>query len=759
MRVDRRRLLNASAGVTAMLAVGFMADRAAAAAAAADTGVSLEEIIVTAQRREENLQSVPIAVSAFTEKTLQQAGVTRAEELGRVTPSFTVSGFIGRDDEVSFGIRGQRTLDERITNDGAVIAYIAEVPDARPVGVGITGFLDLKSVEVVKGPVGTLFGRNTTGGAVLLVPNTPTDAFEGQARLTVGNYGKVSEEGIVNVPITDGVAFRVALTHGTRDGYVKNRGSFPDLDDEDYSSGRASLRLEKGGLKSIFYVDYLDYKSSGAAGQLTAVDPNGVANLVYQGGMVQAFNEQKASDFWSGRTSSPTFARSKVGGISNTTTYTLSDTLTFKNIIGYRETRSAAYVDTDGSPFTVIETLQQEVARQFSEEPQIQYDGKRLKLIAGAFYFDEEGWSGGYQNVLGPAGFTTRFDESAQNISKSVFVEGNYAVTDKFKLTLGARYTWDSRGYSPSIHNDYTQNFQASFLGLVCVETDAAGLPLPGCRAHEHADYAKPTFNLTGQYQFSPTEQVYASIRTGYRTGGFDVGSESAAQRIPYSPETITNYELGYKADFSLGETKLRLNAAAYYSDYQNIQKTVVSCIGGPPCTLIARVQNAAAATVKGAEVELTWRLTDALQLSGFYSYTDAAYVKYVSSGPGGVPVDLSNQPFAYLPAHQAGATARYTMPVYGHDLSLQANASYQSWENLSGDEAPGPGIRQGGYALANLRAEMPLNSQVTIALWARNVFEQKYYTAGINAYYTIGYAALYPGEPRTFGVDLTAKF
>ncbi len=765
MQVHQRIFLNTFTAVAALFVAGALVDRAAAetAEASPDKAANLDEIIVTAQRRDENLQKVPVAVSAFSTQTLQQAGIATAQELARITPSFTASSILGTADEVSLSIRGQRTAEERITNDGAVIAYVAEVPNARPIGVGTTGFLDLKSVEVVKGPVGTLFGRNTTGGALLLTPNTPTDRFEGQGRLTLGNYGEAIEEGVLNLPIAEGAAFRIALTDGTRNGYVKNRATFPDLDSEKYQGGRASFLFESGALKSIFYADGVHYSSSGGAGELTAVNPTGLANTIFPlgvgGGLVQALNEQRASGFWSARTASQTFDRSQVWGVSNTTTYAISDRVTLKNIIGYRDSREQVHTDSADSQFVVLQISLPEFAKQFSEEPQVQYEGERLRLIGGAFYFREKGWSGGYVNAFGPAGYSTDTDEPAENISKSVFTEGTYSITDKFKLTLGTRYTWDERRYSPSIHADYTQNLAASALGAVCVETDAAGLRLPGCRAFERASYRKPTFNVTGQYELSPAEQVYASIRSGFRTGGFAVGSQTAQQRIPYNPETVVNYELGFKGEFQLGETALRLNAAAYFSDYKNIQKTVVSCLGAAPCALIARVQNAAAATIKGVEVELTWRLRDDFDLSGFYSHTNAAYLKYTTEGPGGVTVDLSHQPFANLPATQAGVTARHKIPVQGHDLSLVANESYQSWENLSEDEAPELGIRQGGYSLLNLRAELPVTPWMTVALWGRNVLDRRYNIAGANAYLTLGFASMYPGEPRTYGVDVSAKF
>jgi len=734
------------------------ATQAFAQAEPAGGAATLDEIVVTATRREENLQTVPVAVTALAGPQLQKSGITKTEELTRVTPSFTASRFIGRPDQVSFGIRGQRQGDERITNDGAVIPYLAEVPIARTNGLGINGFLDVKSVEVVKGPVGTLFGRNTTGGAVLITPNTPTDKFEGSARAAFGNLGYYSGDLIGNFPIAEGVGLRLALTAGHRDGYVDNRSSFRDPYGEKYFGGRGSFRVDRGDLVSTFYFDGLRFTGTGPAAEITAVNPSprALINALFGTNFLQnALAEQQAAGLYSVRTAERTSARTEAFGISNTTTFNVTDTVLFKNIIGYRTMRSNSYVDNSDSTRILVNSGVPGTSHQVTEEFQAQYNTKRLQLIGGGFFFDERGFNGGYTLVGGPL-VATLFDEHAHNRAYSLFAEGTYGVTDQLFLTVGARYSWDERRYAPSIYQDFSGSTTPNHTR--CVTTDDAGRPVAGCRAHASADFDRPTFNITGRYQFNPDHQAYASFRTGYRTGGFGTGSQSAAQRVPYNPETVTNYEVGYKGQTHIGEAALRLNLAGYYSDYKNIQRNVNACIGNP-CTLVTRVQNAAAATIKGFEAESTLKFSENLELSAFYSYIDAKFDKYISADPAtGLPVDRSDQPFGYLPKHKVGATVNYGIDLPSDQrLVLIANVAYQSSQILA--DQVGLGLTQKGYALTNLRADWEIKPNLVASLWARNVFDQNYAVGGVNVYDSLGYNFVYPGEPKTYGVELNVKF
>ena len=717
----------------------------------------LDTVTVSVLRRDENLMDVPAAVSAFTPDTLSDSGVTRLEDLTLVTPSFQTSRFVGRPDAVSFGIRGQRLNDVRVTNDPSVVTYVAEVPQMRPFGLGVLGFLDIASVEVVKGPQGTLFGRNATGGAVLIKPNTPTDDFSGSAKVKFGNYNRANGEFVVNGRIADGVAGRLALTGGHRDGWLKNRGPFDDLLSETFQGGRGSLRFEPSdAVESIFYVDYLNFDSSGQSGSMVAANPVGIANffpLGTGGAASAALAEQQASDFFSTRTSTAPFIDTEVAGISNTTTWDLNPNWLVKNIIGYRKVKADVLVDVDGTATSILETRQGSDTSQFSEELQLQYNADRMNLILGAFYFNEDGEDGGigyFFQGLAPLKF---FNQSAENTSYSVFAEGTYDLTDEFAVTVGLRQTWDEREFTSNIFN-----------GTNCAVVDALGNPFPDCTRTETADFDKLTWNLTGQYSLTDSQLVYASLRRGYRTGGFNVGSEKDAQFEPYSPETVDAIEFGYKGEFNLSGAPLRIASAVYFSDYSDIQKSVNRCVvpaTGGPCSLQTAIENAAAATINGFEIEAVFEPTSDLQLSGYYSYTDASYDEWNSQDASGNTVDLSDNQFGYLSEHKAGGSIRYYLPIVAPgDISVQLSGSYQSEQQL--DELPGEGVMQDGYTLLNARLaweDFAGREGLTAALWVNNLTNEEYYIAINNVYASAGFTSGYKGEPLMFGIDLGIDF
>lgn len=732
-------------------------ERSSETAAGQEASRVLDTVTVTVLRRDEDLMDVPAAVSAFTPDTLQERGVVRLEELSVVTPSFQSSRFVGRPDATSFGIRGQRLNDIRVTNDPSVVTYVAEVPQMRPFGLGVLGFLDVASVEIVKGPQGTLFGRNATGGAVLITPNAPTDEFSGNARLRLGNYNRVNGEVVLNGAIADGVSGRLALTGGHRDGWLENRGPFGDLLSESFQGARASLRFDPGeAVESIFYADYLNFESSGQGGSIVAANPQGIANffpLGTGGAASAALQEQQASDFFSTRTSADPFIKTEVAGISNTTTWNLNDNWLVKNIVGYRKVKANVLVDVDGTAVSILETLQGSDTSQFSEELQLQYNADRMNLILGAFYFNEDGEDGGigyFFQGLAPLKF---FNQSAENTSYSLFAEGTYDLTPQFSVTAGLRQTWDEREFTSNIFN-----------GPSCAVVDAFGIPFPNCTRTESVEYDKLTWNLTGQYRLSDTHQVYASLRRGYRSGGFNIGSERDAQFAPYRPETVDAVEVGYKGDFNLGGAPLRIASAVFFSDYSDIQKSINRCVvpaTGGPCSLQTAIENAAAATINGFEFEAVFEPTTNLQLSGFYSYIDASYDEWNSQDAGGNTVDLSNNQFGYLSENKAGGSIRYYLPFSAPgDIIAQLTASYQSEQQL--DEFSGPGVMQDGYTLLNARLsweDFAGRKGVTAALWVNNLTNEKYYIGTNNVYASAGFTSAYKGEPLMFGIDLGIDF
>lgn len=707
----------------------------------------LEAIIVTARRKEENLQDVPQAVSAFSSETLLRAGVTKAEDLVRITPSLQFSRFVGNPAATSFGIRGQRTNDIRIHSDSAVIPYVAEVPQKLPFGLGITGFLDVQSVQVLRGPQGTLFGRNSTGGAILITPNTPTDQFEGNAKFTLGNYQKIEGQATVNVPIAEGVGFRAAFIAGQRDPWYKNRSGGQDFNGEKYHGGRASFKVESGDFTSTFYGDYLKFEGTGQPGKIVAVNPNGPVPSVLPV-LTATLQANLASDFYSATTGVPTSSYARVWGVSNTTTLRVSDTVVLKNVVGYRNVAYNQYTDADQTALPIVDSFIPGDGRQFSEEFQVQYDKDNLHIIGGAFYFTEKGRD--YNNGVSVAFFSpVVFDHHLKNDAKSLFLEGTVDVTPELHLTAGARYTWDKRYRN-------ARNFDVSGGAQVCRIRDANGVRQPNasCFSEVTAKFKKPTFNLTAKYDLSPDQQVYASWRRGYRTGGVLLDPVLPLGNTPYAPETVDSYEAGYKAEYNLGgDAALRFNVAGYYSKYNNIQKNqnIVTLFGATPVLQTITV-NAAKATIYGLELESTLALSKNVQFNGSYSYTHPKYDRYVIGG-----VDLSAQSFGFVPKHKLSGSALFSLPVGDDSINLAPSISYQSSQEI--EENTGPGTHQKGYVLVNFRAEYELSNGLKLGVYVNNLTRQKFYVAGNNLYKTVGYTVAYPGEPRMFGVDLSARF
>jgi iron complex outermembrane receptor protein len=381
------------------------------------------------------------------------------------------------------------------------------------------------------------------------------------------------------------------------------------------------------------------------------------------------------------------------------------------------------------------------------------------------FYFDEKGHDYNDKGKLGPsvllaglAGNIT-YNHFLKNTSKSAFVEGTVDVTPELHLTAGARYTKDWRYRN-------ARNFSGPTLTTqTCRIRDANGVPLPdnACFTEASVSFKKPTFNLTAKYDLSDRQQVYASWRRGYRTGGFSLDPLLVtAGNIPYKPETVDSYEGGYKGEFVLGgDAGLRINLAGYYSDYQNIQKNqnLTVTFPGPPATTVLQTitVNAAKARIWGVELESTLSVNRNLQFNGSYSYTNAKYKEFIGTGNNNVPIDLSNLPFGYVPKHKLTGSAQWTIPLGEGSLNLSPSATYQSANEI--EEVAGPGTHQPGYTLVNVRADYDFGNGLNLAFWVNNLTKKKYYVAANNIYNSVGYTVAYPGEPRMYGVDLSFKF
>jgi iron complex outermembrane receptor protein len=705
--------------------------------AQADNG-GLGDIVVTARRREESLQAVPVAVTALTGDNLREANVTRIENLGNIAPSLIIAPTNGRANVPGFALRGQRQDAAFLTNDPSVGIYFAEAVQVRVFGFGQSLF-DLESVQVLKGPQGTLFGRNTTGGAILIQPNRPRlNEFSGYMQASYGNFDRFDVQGAINIPVNEMLAVRLAYNRTRRDGFVTNVTTGQHLNSEHTDTVRGIILFRPSDrFSNTLYIDHFNSDSSGSAQRLTAVNPTGQAQIRF--GLRAILDRQNATlGFYDVEGNVPGASAGSNLGVTNVTVGEMSDRLTLKNIASYRRIRSTEIQDLDGTNAPVLATNDVQHVTQLVDELQLQ--GKalddRLNFILGGFYFVEDGFRSTRTPSLGGLPAPRRGD--ATNESYSVFVQGDYKLTDQLTLTLGGRYNWDIR------------QFQQRVLSAT---TGACTF----CTGNLSKRFEAPTYTASLSWQIDADRLLYVAHRRGYRAGGFNSGGINAASLLPFGPETVTDYEIGFKGDWRLGGGHLRTNLAIYQADYKDIQRTVILAINNVP---INSIFNAASARIRGAEAEVRYIPVRGLELSGSMSYTDTKYTDFQYHDVAGNLIDQSANRFSYIPRWTYRLAARYHVPV-GNHTEFSANLDYYWQSSVFYSDFNAPRNAQGSYGLLSGRVELSnvAGTGVTVGLWGRNLTDRHYFAAASDQFTGLGHVYKAYGEPRTYGADVMFRF
>jgi len=735
--------------VGTILATTFMVSAEASAQAAQDTEAGAEitnteengDIIVTARRKEEKLFDIPVAVTVLSADQLHSRGLNDVESLRFAAPALQVSPTPFGKSVPGYTIRSQRSLESIITQDPAVGIYFAEVVQQRPHGTNASLF-DLGSVEVLKGPQGTLFGRNTTGGAVLINPARPVFETGGSFELEGGNYGLVRGTAALNLPLNDAVALRVAGRVTRRDGYVKNLINGSQTDDERTESVRGSLLIKPNSdFSSIFVINYFHENDAGSGFVTAGLRPGSsfAANANFAASFAR---QQSRSDFWSVENSAIPYAKVNALSVSNTTTLNLGNA-TLKNIAGYRKVKTDAAFDYDGSSATVFESRNLLDAKQWTEELQISGNASdKLSYIGGVYYFYESGRDTQNSILFG----TRANDGQATNKSKSIFAQIGYKIAENLNLTAGGRYTWDDR------------NLVAfNKLNGVCRLTDATGAPLSPCAKEFDTSFKSPSWLVSLDYKPSEDLMVYLSHRRGYRSGGWNLRANRPSEQVPFRPEFVNDIELGLKGKAIDG--RLTFAAAGYYQWYKDIQRTL-SFIPAPGQPLATVILNAADATIKGGEVEVTAKPWQFLELGGSIAYSDASYSDFVS--PSGV--NLSDNEFAMAPKWTYSLRARVFAPIDPAQGDLSASLSwYHQTRMFASDLNVGVNadvpIPSYGVLDASVEWQRVGGSNFDIRLLMKNVSNRKYFTGGSATYASLGSTGFIMGAPRTFSLSVTYKF
>lgn len=753
--------------------------RAAEATAGADTTAdttagsrNLEEVTVTARRREENVQKVPIAVTVLSQQALTQNNVGTLNQLQYLVPSLTVIPN-GYSETVAINIRGQGAAYGG--GQPGVIMYLNDVP-IPSVATGSWGgpglFFDLQNAQVLKGPQGTLFGRNSVGGNVVLESARPTNNFDAYLQAAYGNYKDHEFTGALNVPlISDVLLMRVAFETQMRDGFSHvaaspGRPNGFDGDDRNTHAIRATLTFRPvDWLQNDTIGGYADYHQAGSPARVVPSTTANAASATYPNFESYVAEQQALGPRFYIPIGNDDISEGSLVSLSNITRVTFNDQLTFRNIVGYESVTQRLQIDQDGTPLPAFDypvppppTTGAPIfaARgQFTEEAQLlgkAFDG-RLDWIAGGFFLDDPGTKGppvnGHSSLVALGSHIPQSVLQNGEWSRALFSQATFSLMPRVKITGGARYTWDS------VRLRTLGNLPTSICsGPMQVDCDADTGTVN--RASSHAI----TWTTGIDYQVQPDTLLYLAAHRGYRGGGFNEPNEGFSPP-PYGPEFVTDGELGIKSDWKLGGVAIRTNADVWYETYTEIQLT--ANIPEPvtpldPAGYIAYTINAGTGKLYGAELETQALLSDDFKVGVSFDYTKRNYMSFNPFVPQATVADIRASETLGTPLVKYGINASYRLPMR-KDVGEVSISGVWNWQDKSGDiSVPrGYGLIP-SFGLLNLAADWKgvFGSDFDISLFASNVLDKVYISDAV-PFWQPGFwgGSIYFGEPRMYGIRL----
>jgi iron complex outermembrane recepter protein len=774
------------------------------ATGAANPNDELSEIVVTARRVDERAQDVPISMTIFSQKALTDRGIVTAQDLAAATPSLAADNQFGND-LTSFSIRG---FIQQLNTTPSVAVYFADAVLPRGGSVSEGGgseglapgsLFDLQNVQVLKGPQGTLFGRDTDGGAVLVVPVKPTPNLEGYVEGAYGNYDMGEVQGVINIPLGENVRVRLGINHQTRNGFENNiSGIGPsDFDNLNYTAVRASVVVDvTPDLENYTVGTYNLSINNGVLPQLFACNQaqpfafacNPLLAQVQAGGKYAIVNDFSGAESYL-----------KQYQVINTTTWHASDYITVKNVANYGLLESVldsslfgAYLASPfGTPFITSTSDPTDAGGDTND----QYTWTDELQLSGNLFDNKLNWQGGgYIERSGPRGEITGTRSAAivscpdgrtltdgnpslcsgpgiTNLQtteyhygdQAVFGQLTYAILPGLKIDGGIRYTSDTT--LATIHAiDYFGYPTFPPGGLAPVQFCAAGLsglsPTTGCTQYLQQDSHAPTYLLGLDYNPTQDMLLYAKYARGYRQGS--VAPFTLAGYQLYAPEYVNSFEVGEKTTFS-GPITGTFDVTGHYNAFSDQQLLAGFVINNNPSSGIV---NAGKSRIWGVEVESTLQPVKPLTLGVSYSYLNTKLESaFLGSAPAGAVIVFPTHEgniLPFSPKNKFSGNVTYRLPVadeVGH-LSLGANYTYTSSMLIS--EAAAPYDTLGAYGLLgiNLHWDEIMRSSVDAELFATNVTNRLYYNNLTQLYSTtFGLAARYPGEPRMYGLRVNIRF
>jgi iron complex outermembrane receptor protein len=735
MPIRYRYARGLGAVLTAALPVAAFAPTAVVAQGAEDGARAIEEVVVTARRREETLQDVPLSITAFSGEELARIGALNITEIGQTTPNVTLEVSRGTNTTITAFIRGVGQQDPVPGFEAGVGIYIDDVYLNRP-QAAVLDIYDVERIEVLRGPQGTLYGRNTIGGAIKYVTKRLSDQPEAKVKVAVGNYNQLDTVVSGSTPIGDTLRIGGSVARLTHDGFGDNR-NLQGIENyaKDVLAGRFSVEwLPTDTLSFRLSGDYLDDDSDPRQGhRLTEGNLTGAPVLddVYdtRAGLNNPTQEVQAR------------------GIALTAEWGISPAFTLKSITAYRDDETYTPIDFDSLPSADLDVPAVYENDQFSQEFQLLYEGERLSGVAGAYYLDANAFTAfdvilaNTGELLGLPGLNAFTLGDVDTDTWSLFADFTYQLNDQWDVSLGGRYTSDERS---------SRVLRQTLIGGTSSYFGGSAVPIATTSDFEGSKkFTEFTPRFSVSYKPMDGQNLYFTWSEGFKGGSFDprgqtsaapdlngdgvVDEEDIFEFMLFQPETVTSYEVGLKSSWM--DNRVNTNIAVFFADYQDVQ--IPGSVGvdsdgdGVVDTFIGITSNAADADIFGVEFEGAAQLSDAFRVNWMLGYIDAEFNEFIDALGNDV---ADERVFQNTPELTASATLVYERPlqILGRDTDFSILNTLSYRDDTSQFEIPTPELDQDAYTLWDLSFVLEGgDGRWRLGLHGKNLTDKEYKVAG----------------------------
>lgn len=730
----------------------------ALAQAAEDQQSGLQDIVVTAQKRSENLQNVPVSVTAVSSTALGNLNATTLQALQSTIPNIQINNFSNTPNTAVYTIRGIGVVEPDPYAGNTVSIVVDGVPQYFSMGA-LLDIYDVDRIEVLRGPQGTLFGANTTGGVVNVINGQPdVNRFSGKVEASYGNYNRFDARATINIPLVeDQLAARFSVMHSQRDGFVTNVVDGSDMGKRNVTGFRASVRGTVDSVDATLTGEYVRARngapvvvSGSLPGEATYVTP-GLSGMYQQPCAVTGQPCEAPGTYRSANNSVPDV--SDMDTYNTNLTVNINDTFLgdWTSITAYKYFKLREFTDQDGTPLFLDDTRRKTSGWQFSQELRSNIElNDAIRVLVGGFYMKTHyHHSQNFRIQFAAPGLLQINTQDQDNYSLSAFAQTYIDLTDRLRLQAGIRYSYERTHMIADTQNSINLSGMTDFDGT-------GNLALGGFTADRAKSWNNVGFKAGLDYQIAANTLLYGYWARGFKSGGF-VGRISLPQDVgPYEPEKVDTFEAGFKADFL--DRRLRTNFSAFYTNYRDIQiaQTYFTTDQNGNQVNSTTIQNAAKASIKGFELEVTALPVDGLTLTGSLAYLDASYKNFdFLDGTTGAIVDLSGFRLQNAPEWAVTAGISYVIAVAGGKATANASYSYTASKYLNAiNDTPRSLIQPTHIVNANLDWS-PDDSGLSVGVYANNLLDKRYLASVFDAPGTIGLVNYAP--PREYGV--TARF